>query len=117
MKSADSAGEDGAVLVYTTFPDLASAKRIGGELVDRGLAACINILPGMLSIYHWEGVRETSEEVVVIFKTRPQRVDEVIGEVERMHPYDTPAVLTFPASGGSKAYIEWICKMSSASDE
>ncbi len=105
--------EDCAVLVYTTFPDITSAKRVGGELVDRGLAACVNILPEMVSIYKWEGARETSEEVVAIIKTRQAKTAAVVGEVERLHPYDTPAVLTFPASGGSQAYIDWIRKMSS----
>ena len=108
--------EENASLVYTTFPDITSAKRIGGELVDRGLAACINILPGMVSIYQWEGARETSEEVVVIIKTRQGRAEEVVGEVERLHPYDTPAVLTFVANGGSRAYIDWIRAMSSGAN-
>jgi len=106
--------EENACLVYTTFPDMASAKRVGGELVDRRLVACTNILPGMISIYQWEGAREMSEEVVVIFKTREGRVGEVVSEIERLHPYDTPAVLTFPASGGSAGYIAWIHEMSGA---
>lgn len=109
--------EENAVLVYTTFPDITSAKRIGGELVDRRLAACINILPGMVSIYQWEGARETSEEVVAIIKTQEGRVEEVIAEIERLHPYDTPAVLTFPASGGSSAYIDWIRSMTAGGSQ
>lgn len=107
---------ESVVLVYTTFPDMAAAKRIGGELVDRGLAACINILPGMVSIYIWENARETSEEVVVIFKTRHARTNELIAEIERQHPYDTPAILTFEASGGAKSYLEWICEMTKGAE-
>lgn len=100
--------KDNAVLVYTTFPEMTSAKRIGGQLVDRGLAACVNILPGMVSIYRWEGALETAEEVVVIFKTREVRAEEVVGEIERLHPYDVPAILTFRVEGGAEAYIAWI---------
>lgn len=105
--------KDNAVLVYTTFPDMTSAKRIGGELVDRGLAACVNILPGMVSVYRWEGARETAEEVVVIFKTREARAGEAVAEIERLHPYEVPAVLTFTVDGGSKGYIAWIREMTS----
>ncbi|MBU1212378.1 MAG: divalent-cation tolerance protein CutA [Alphaproteobacteria bacterium] len=102
---------DNVVLVYTTFPDSTSAKQVGGELVGQGLAACVNILPGMVSLYRWQGVLETSDEVVMIIKTRAGRVDDLVREVERRHPYDTPAVLTFAASGGSPAYIDWIRQM------
>lgn len=102
---------DNAILVYTTFPDMTSAKRIGGELVERGLAACVNILPGMVSVYKWEGKQETSEEVVVIFKTREACAEEAVGEIERLHPYDVPAVLAFRVDGGSQDYIAWIREM------
>lgn len=105
------ADKENVVLVYTTFPDCTSAKHVGGELVDRGLAACVNILPGMVSIYRWRGARETSEEVVIIIKTRAGRADEVVSEVERLHPYDTPAIVTLAASGGSQGYADWIREM------
>ncbi|MBU2581170.1 MAG: divalent-cation tolerance protein CutA [Alphaproteobacteria bacterium] len=102
---------DNAVLVYTTFPDITSAKRIGGELVDRGLVACVNIIPAMVSIYRWEGKLEQSDEVVAIFKTREARTEDVVREIEQFHPYDVPAVLTFKADGGSAGYLSWIREM------
>lgn len=105
--------EDTPVLVYTTFPDITSAKSIGGELVDRQLAACVNILPGMVSVYRWEGARETSEEVVMIIKTRSALAGDVTREVEARHPYDTPAVLVFETIGGSAPYMDWIAAMTS----
>ncbi len=101
-------------IVYTTFPDFQSAKRVGGELVERHHAACVNILNGMTSVYRWEGKLETGEEVVMIIKTTAARVDEVIAEVEKLHPYDTPAVLSWQATGGSQGYIDWIGEMTSA---
>ena len=99
------------VLVYTTFPDISSAKRIGGALVERRLAACVNILPGMLSIYRWEGALETSEEVVMIIKTSSAAAGDVIREVESLHPYETPAVLKIETNGGSRSYLDWIIAM------
>ncbi|MEQ8823658.1 MAG: divalent-cation tolerance protein CutA [Filomicrobium sp.] len=98
-------------LVYTTFPEIASAKRVGGQLVEAGLAACVNIQGGMTSIYRWEGKLETSEEVVMIIKTSSSCTDEVIKTVEQLHPYDTPAVLAWPATGGSDGYVDWIHEM------
>ncbi|KUO67243.1 MAG: hypothetical protein APF80_07115 [Alphaproteobacteria bacterium BRH_c36] len=105
--------KENVVLVYTTFPDSTSAKQVGGELVGQGIAACVNILPGMVSLYCWQGVPETGEEVVMIIKTRAGRVDDLVREVERRHPYETPAILTFAANGGSQAYIDWIRQMTS----
>lgn len=99
------------VMVYTTFPDFTSAKRIGGELVDLQLAACVNILPGMTSIYQWEGKRETSDEVVMIIKSRHSLVAEVVSQVTQRHPYDTPAVVTWEISGGAQPYLDWINEM------
>ena len=99
------------IMVYTTFPDFTSAKRIGGELVENRKAACVNILNGMTSVYSWEGKLETSEEVVMIVKTTSARADEVVAMVEELHPYDTPAILSWPVNGGSKGFIDWIAEM------
>lgn len=105
------------IMVYTTFPDFTSAKRVGGELVEKQWAACVNILGGMTSVYRWEGKLETSEEVVMIIKTTAARADGVVAEVEKLHPYDTPAVLSWQATGGSRAFIDWIGEMTGAGGE
>ena len=99
------------IFVYTTWPDISSAKRVGGELVAASLAACVNIMPGMISIYRWEGQQETGEEVVMIIKTRAEQVEAVIREVEARHPHETPAVISRPATGGSAGYLDWIAQM------
>ncbi len=93
---------DKAVLVYVTYPDGEAAERTGAALVESGLAACINILPGMVSIYVWDGARQRDAEVVMIIKTRAALADHVIAETLRTHPYDTPAVLVLPVEGGSE---------------
>lgn len=104
---------DRPVLVYTTYPSLVEAERAGGLLVEKGLAACVNILPGMRSIYRWQGKIERADEVVMIVKTKDAQKDAVAAEVKRNHSYDTPAILFLSADGGDKAYIAWILSESS----
>jgi len=99
---------DKAVLVYATFPSLAEAEEVGAALVDSGLAACVNILPGMVSIYVWKGERHRDAEVVLIAKTRPALADDVISETRRRHPYENPAVLVLAVETGSEPYLDWI---------
>lgn len=100
--------KEAPTVVYTTFPDITHAKRVGGELVEHGLAACVNILPQMTSIYRWEGNLETAEEVVAIVKTQSAQTAAVIAAIEAAHPYDTPAILSWEATSGSAGYIDWI---------
>jgi periplasmic divalent cation tolerance protein len=97
-----------AVLVYTTYPSLVEAERAGRAIVERRLAACINILPGMISHYWWEGKVERGEEVVMIFKTRASLAEAVRGAVKESHPYTTPAIVVLPVEGGDPDYLTWI---------
>lgn len=99
---------DKVVLVYSTFPSLEAAEVEGAALVDAGLAACVNILPGMISIYVWEGKRHRDAEVVMIIKTRREVAERVIAEVRSRHSYENPALLILSADGGSQAFIDWI---------
>lgn len=100
--------KDDPVLIYTTYPSLVEASKAGRALVETGLCACVNIIPGMRSIYRWEGRIEEAEETVMILKTRAGHVTRVTGAVKRSHPYEMPAVLVLPVSGGNQAYIDWI---------
>ena len=97
-----------AVFVYTTFPSLVEAERTGRAIVERRLAACVNILPGMISHYWWQGAIERGEEVVMIFKTRASLAEDVRAAVKEMHSYTTPAILTLPIEGGDPAYLGWL---------
>ena len=105
---ADATLEPRAVLIYATCPSLAEAERIGGALVDRGLAACINILPGMISIYVWQGKRQRDSEVVMIAKSRGGLAQQVVSEIRALHPFENPAVVVLPVIGGSPDFLAWI---------
>jgi periplasmic divalent cation tolerance protein len=102
------AKHDRPVLVYTTFATLDDAKRVGDALVAARLAACVNIFPGMISIYEWQGTREVAGEVAVLIKTRSSLADAVLAETKRLHPYTLPALLVLPTEGGSEEYCGWI---------
>lgn len=99
---------DKAVLVYSTFPTPAAAEAEGAALVEAGLAACVNILPGMISIYVWEGKRHRDAEVVMLVKTRRSLADRVVAAIRGRHPYDNPALIVLPVDGGSADYIRWL---------
>jgi periplasmic divalent cation tolerance protein len=97
-----------AVLVYTTYPSVVEAEQAGRAIVERRLAACVNILPGMISHYWWQGALERGEEVVMIFKTRASLAEEVRAAVRASHSYTTPAILVLPVEGGDPDYLGWI---------
>lgn len=101
-------GAADAVLVYATFPSLAVAEVIAGDLVQVGLAACANLFPGMRSIYRWQGRIERDQEVAAIFKTRRSLAPRLIGWLRIAHPYVNPAAVVLPAAGGSEAFLSWI---------
>jgi len=103
-----------AVLVYTTWPSIVEAERAGQSIVERRLAACVNILPGMISHYWWEGKVERGEEAVMIIKTRAPLADAVAAAVKDLHSYDTPAIMTLPVESVDPAYHRWIVAEASA---
>ncbi|NBJ12292.1 divalent-cation tolerance protein CutA [Microvirga arsenatis] len=99
---------DRPLLVYTTFPDVDTALSIGEGLVRDGLIACINVLPGMRSVYSWKGAIEQGQEAVAILKTRKGLQDEVSRALKERHPYETPVVLFIEPTGGDAATLEWL---------
>jgi periplasmic divalent cation tolerance protein len=102
-----------AVLVYTTWPTIVEAEQAGRTIVKRRLAACINILPGMISHYWWEGKIERADEVVMIFKTRASLAEPVRQAVKEMHSYTTPAVMVLPVESADRDYHAWIVEETS----
>ena len=100
--------DERVVFVYTTHPSLVEAERIGKAVLEKRLAACVNILPGMISHYWWEGAIERGEEVVMIIKTRASRAGEVRAAVKELHPYAVPAILVLPIEGGEPGYLDWL---------
>ncbi len=102
-----------AVLVYTTWPSIVEAERAGAAIVGRRLAACVNILPGMISHYWWEGKIERAEETVTIFKTRASLAEAVRAAVKDMHRYTTPSVIVLPVESVDADYYAWILRETS----
>ena len=94
------------LLVYTTFPDEDTALSVGQELVAEKLAACINVLPGMKSVYAWKGAIERGDEVVAIVKTRETLKEAVRDALKGRHPYETPIILFLEVSGGHSATLD-----------
>jgi periplasmic divalent cation tolerance protein len=96
------------LLVYTTFPDAETALAIGRDLVAQKLAACVNVLPGMQSVYAWKGEIERGDEVVAIVKSRDGLRREVEEALKARHPYETPIILFLEVAGGHPATIAWL---------
>ena len=97
-----------AVFVYTTYPSIVEAEETGRVLVERQLAACVNILPGMISHYRWQGTIERAEEAVMLVKTRASLAEAVRATVRAGHPYETPAILVLPIESVDQTYFAWI---------
>ena len=104
-----------AVFVYTTYPSVVEAERAGRALVERRLCACVNILPGMVSIYWWQGAVERGDEVVMIIKTRSGLTEAVRAAVKELHSYTTPAVLVIPIEAVDPNYHAWLVEETQSS--
>ena len=95
-------------LVYMTAGSVPEARRLAQALLKDRLAACVNILPGMRSIYHWQGAVETAEETVLVAKTRQSLAEALTARVRQLHTYDVPCVVTLPMTGGNADFLRWI---------
>ena len=96
------------MLIYTTFPGLDDAKRVGEALVAGRLAACVNMFPSMISIFEWQGAREEASEVAMIIKTRAVLIEAVLAETKWLPPYAMPATLVRATEAGRSEYCSWI---------
>jgi periplasmic divalent cation tolerance protein len=99
-----------AVFVYTTWPTSVEAEEAGNALLAQQLAACVNILPGMISFYRWQGEIERGEETVMIIKTRASLAEAVTEAVQELHSYETPAILVVPLESVEPSYLAWLLK-------
>lgn len=95
-------------IVLVTAPSEAVALDLARTVVDEGLAACVNVVPGLRSIYRWKGAVEEAHEVLLLLKTRLDRVDTLRDRVVALHPYDVPEFIVLPVEGGLDAYLSWI---------
>ena len=96
--------------IYITVGNIVEAKKIGKALVSYRLAACVNIIDNMYSMYRWEGEIQNDKEVVLIAKTVESLVPELIDKVKSMHSYDCPCIVSLPILDGNKAFLEWIAE-------
>lgn len=96
------------LLVYTTFPDAGTALSVGEALVRLRLAACVNVLPGMQSVYAWKGAVERGSEVVAILKSREGLAEHLGAALKARHPYETPIILHLPVAGADPDTAAWI---------
>ena len=101
------------VSVYVTCPDEATAERIARDLLARRLVACANILPGVRSLYRWEGAIQDDREVAMFMKTRRALVPALEQAVRALHPYKVPCVVALALVGGGADYLEWVGKETS----
>jgi len=96
------------IAVLTTFPTDEEAATVVRTLVERQLVACGNLLPGVRSIYRWQGKVEDAGEVLCVLKTRRDRLTELIAALEQLHSYDVPEIVALPVLGGGAAYLQWV---------
>ncbi len=96
------------LLVFNTCPDDKTARRIARALVERRLAACVNIIPGLTSIYTWKGAVEEAEERLLLIKTRQGAYRQLEETLQELHPYELPEIVAVPIGMGLPPYLRWI---------
>lgn len=96
------------VIVYCTVPDAASGQRIASHLVEYRLAACVNIIPGVTSVYRWEGRVETADEALLMIKARRAEYPRLEAAIRSRHPYELPEIIAVSLSDGFTPYLNWV---------
>jgi len=96
------------VSVYVTCPDAACAEALGRLAVEERLAACANVLPGVLALYRWEGSLQRDEEVALLLKTRRVLFETLAARLQAEHPYALPCIVAWPIAAATAAYAEWV---------
>ncbi|XP_023335834.1 protein CutA homolog [Eurytemora carolleeae] len=97
-------------MAFVTAPTADKAKELASGIVSGKLAACVNIIPGITSVYEWQGKIEEDSEVLMMIKTRTTSIPELTEYVRKNHPYDVCEVITTSIEGGNQAYLDWIAK-------
>ena len=105
-----------ALVCLCTCPDPQTAGRIAAALVEERLAACVNVLPGLRSVYRWQGKVESAEETLLLIKTTQDRLERVSARIVELHPYELPEVIAVEAAGGLPAYLDWIAAQTREED-
>ncbi|MEN2495242.1 MAG: Divalent-cation tolerance protein CutA [Hyphomicrobiaceae bacterium hypho_1] len=95
-------------MIYTTCPSLQVAELIAGTLIKRRLAACVNIIPKIISIYSWDSKIKRDHEVAMLVKTKAKVSVEATAIIRELHTYDMPAIVTLSAEGGCETFLQWV---------
>ena len=98
------------IIILTTTSSNKEAEIIGSKLVDKKLAACVNIIPNIKSIYRWKGKINEDSEYLLIIKTVKRVEEDVFENICKLHSYDTPEMISIPVTGGEKSYLNWLSK-------
>ena len=96
------------ILALSTVATSEDAERIATALVERGLAACVNVVPGVVSVYRWKGVIHRDEERLLVIKTRGERFEALREALVSLHPYEVPELIAVPVLDGDERYLRWI---------
>lgn len=99
---------EGVAVVLVTVPDAETAERVGRTLVEERLAACVNVVPGVTSLYRWDGALRQTAEVLLIVKTTVRAFPRLRERVLEIHPYDVPEILDLPVRAGESRYLDWV---------
>ena len=97
-----------ALLVYCTVPNAEEAKSIARLLINKKLAACCNVVPGLISLYLWQGKLAEEKEVLLLIKTSPKKYNQLEKEIKMLHSYSVPEIIATPVVNASQAYLDWI---------
>jgi periplasmic divalent cation tolerance protein len=100
--------EDTVTILFCTAPDADTGQRIASKLVEYGLAACVNLLPGITSVYRWQGQVQTDAEVLLMIKACAADYKRIETTICAEHPYELPEIIAVPVSGGLAEYLDWV---------
>lgn len=103
------------LVVFCTCPDKGSADTLATTLVEENLAACVNILPAITSVYRWKGQVEKESETLLLIKTSTPVYSRLESRIQQLHPYELPEVIAVPITLGSEAYLGWLQSMTGVS--
>lgn len=99
------------VVIFITAGTDEEARKVAEALLNRRKAACVNIVPGVSSLFWWQGKLDSAQEILLIVKTRASLVNEIVSLVREVHSYDVPEVIALPIVGGNQDYLEWIASI------
>ena len=101
-------------IVFSTAPDMDTARRIAGHLVEYRLAACVNLLTGIESVYRWQGELHTDPEILLMIKGRAADYERLEAAIVELHPYELPEIIAVPLSNGLPGYLDWVRQQNEA---